>query len=236
MQLSLTKKPKGATVLEGFPGFGLVGTIVTEYLLDHLDCEKIGTCYFEDLPSTVAIHKGEVMDPVGIYYSKKFNLVIVHSVAAAIGVEWKAADMLNEVCKRIGAKSLYSIEGVSSPPGAQPEGRLFYYTTAKRGEARLQKAGLEPLGEGVIIGVTAAALLKTKIPMTCIFAEVQGNLPDSNAAAEVIRALDFLLGLKVDPKPLQKKAEEFEEKLHQLLEQAEKTNKQADKKVLSYLG
>ena len=236
MILNLKKKPKGATVVEGFPGFGLVGTIVTEYLLDHLKCEKIGSAYFEEMPATVAIHKGEVMDPVGVYYSKKFNLVILHSVSAVIGYEWKAADMVVEICKQIGAKELLSIEGVGAPPGVEVEHRTFYYTTKPKQEEHLKRAGMAPLGEGIIIGVTAAAMLKTKLPMTAVFAEVAGNMPDSLAAAEVIRVLDFLLKLKVDYKPLIKKAEEFEEKLHSLMEQAQNTQEEKERKNLSYFG
>ena len=236
MFLQLNKKPKGVSVVEGFPGYGLVGTIATEYMLDHLKCEKIGTAYFEELPSTIAIHKGEVLDPIGIYYSKKFNLVIIHSVVAMIGIEWKAADLVNEICKQLSAKQIYSIEGVGSPPGVPTSGRVFYYTSKKSDEKRLKIAKLAPLGEGVIIGVTAACLLKAKVPMVCLFAEVEGNLPDSKAAAEVIKVLDFLLKMKVDPKPLLKKAEEFEAKLHSLMEQAQQTQEAVDKKQLSYVG
>jgi len=47
--VKLTKKIKNPIVIEGFPGFGLVGTIVTEFLLDHLKCEEVGVHYFDKL-------------------------------------------------------------------------------------------------------------------------------------------------------------------------------------------
>ena len=37
MKIDLIKKPLNVTVVGGFPGFGLVGTITTEYLMDHID-------------------------------------------------------------------------------------------------------------------------------------------------------------------------------------------------------
>ena len=40
MKLILTKKPKKVTIVEGFPGFGLVATIACEFLLDHLFTHK----------------------------------------------------------------------------------------------------------------------------------------------------------------------------------------------------
>ena len=45
MKIELSKKPKNCTLIEGFPGFGLVGTIATEYLLEHLQTEKIGKIF-----------------------------------------------------------------------------------------------------------------------------------------------------------------------------------------------
>ena len=42
VSLELWKKPKGATIIEGFPGYGLVGPITTEFLIDHLKTEQIG--------------------------------------------------------------------------------------------------------------------------------------------------------------------------------------------------
>ena len=47
MKFELKKKPKNPTIIEGFPGFGLVGTIASEFLMSHLDCEQIGRFYFE---------------------------------------------------------------------------------------------------------------------------------------------------------------------------------------------
>jgi len=75
MQVKLTKKPKNARLIEGFPGFGLVGVIASEFLVNHLKCERIGRYYFEKLPATVALHNEHVIQPVGIFYNKEKRLV-----------------------------------------------------------------------------------------------------------------------------------------------------------------
>ena len=36
MRIELKKRPKRVTILEGFPGFGLVATIATEFLIQQL--------------------------------------------------------------------------------------------------------------------------------------------------------------------------------------------------------
>lgn len=233
--ITLTKTPKNVTIIEGFPGFGLVGTITTGFLVDHLACELIGKHYFEEAPVTLAVHACRIVDPIGIYYNKKYNIVIVHSISPAIGLEWKAADLVNDVCKQLSAKEIITIEGVgSSEIGAEP--RAFAYCTSKEAQKKLQKLGHDCLGEGIIVGVTAALLLRHKLPITSLFAETHSNLPDSKAASKIIEVLDKYLGLQVDAKPLLKQATEFETKLKTMIEQSHKAKDLQEKKQLSYMG
>lgn len=233
-EIQLSQKPKGVTVVEGFPGFGLVGTIATGFLIDHLKCERIGNHWFEELPATMAIHENKLVDPVGIYYSKKYNLVILHSIASVTGVEWMAADHVLDLCKQLTAKELISIEGVGSQKADSQ--RAFYYTTDAKNAKALEKAGVEKLSEGIIIGVTSALLLKSKLPHTSIFAETHTQLPDSKAAAKIVEVLDKYLGLEVDYKPLIKQAEEFEKRIKALVQKQSAAKEHIDKKKLSYIS
>lgn len=234
MELNLSKKPKGATVISGFPGFGLVGTIATGFLIDHLKCERIGNYWFEEMPATLALHDGKIVDPVGFYYSKKYNLVIIHSIAGVNGIEWLASDLIGRVCKELGAKELIAIEGVGSQK--MDSQRAFYYTTDAKNANVLAKNGVEPLKEGIIVGVTSAVLLKNSAPLTCIFSETHTNLPDSKSAAKVIEVLDKYLGLDVDYRPLLKQAEDFEGKIKDLLMKQAKAQEATDeKKATNYI-
>ena len=96
---------------------------------------------------------------------------------------------------------------------------------------------MEPLTEGIIVGVTGALLLRSeKVPVSCVFAEAQNNLPDSKAAAKVIEKLDKYLGLDVDYKPLLEQAEKFEGKLKNILTQSQKAQDISEKKKMSYVG
>lgn len=232
--IELTKKPKNVTIIEGFPGIGLVGTIATGFLIDHLDCEKIGRIYFVDAPPTIAIHGCNVIDPVTIYYNKKYNVVIIHSITAPTKIEWQAAEAVLDVCKQLQPKELITIEGV----GAQsPEPKTFYYTDNHQTRKQFEKLGVKCLGEGVVIGVTAGIMMKNKkFKLTNLFAEAAAKLPDSKAAANMIKTLDKYLGLKVNYEPLLKQAEAFEDKLKGLIKHAEIAQQSKDMKQLSYLG
>ncbi len=232
--LVLDKKPKGATVIEGFPGLGLVGTIATGFLLDHLKCEKIGTYYFEDPPATLAVHGNTIVDPIGIYYNKEYNIIVVHAITSAQGIEFHAADLVLELCKQVNASELITLEGVGSSEVEETRG--FFYTSHPQMKRTLENLGIDCLGEGIIMGVTAALLMRNQLPMLSLFAETHSKLPDSKAAAKIIEILDKFLGLKVNYEPLLKQAEEFERKLKGMLEQTMKAREMKDKKQVGYIG
>ena len=236
--VKLTSKPKNPIVIEGFPGFGLVGTIVTEFLLDHLKCEQIGMHYFPRLPATVAIHEGKMVPPLSVHYNKKYNLVIVHSIAGTQLIEWDAADLVLDICEQLNAKPLISIEGVGA---ANPEDeRVFYHTNEAELAKKYERIGVESLGEGIIVGVTGGLLIKADRPMNCLFAETHSKLPDARAAAKVIGVLDKIFGFEIDPKPLLKQAQQFEEKLKNIIAKAEEAQEEKEKKMMGekprYLG
>jgi uncharacterized protein len=230
----LKKIKKNPIVIEGFPGFGLVGSIVTEFLIQHLSCERLDNHYFVELPASVAIHEGKLIEPIGIYYNSRFNIVIIHSITAGNGIEWKAADFISEICDKVKAKELICIEGVGS--GQDSKGRCFFFTTERQKESELKSIGLEKLNEGIIMGVTSALLVKDKVPVVCLFGETESNMPDNKAAAKVIQVLDKMIGLDIDPKPLLESAKVFEQKFKSIMEQMKQANDEKDKKMMSYVG
>ena len=237
MEIKLKKKPKNPIIIEGFPGFGLVGTIASEFLVQHLKTEKIGKIVFNEMPAMVAIHESKVVEPLGIFYNAENNIIILNAITASQGFEWDIADTIAKMANDLDAKEIISLEGVGSGDG-QPSttSKVFYYSDRKDKKKKFESVKLEPLTEGIIVGVTGALLLRSeKVPVSCIFAETQSNLPDSKAAAKVIETLDKYLGLKVDYKPLLEQAEKFEDKLKGLLTQSQKAQELSEKKKMSYV-
>src|SRR3989344_3468396 len=195
MHVVLEKKPKSPIIIEGFPGFGLIGTITTEFLIKHLDAQLIGYIRMEEVPPEVPVHQGKAIEPVGVFYAAKENIVIVHALTSAQGFECELAKDILKMIKNI-----------------------------------------QPLREGIIMGVTGALMLHKDFPITCIFAETHSALPDSRASANIIRILDEVLNLKIDFKPLLDKAEEFEENIKQLLTKAKKATDTHQQKTQNYFG
>ena len=236
MEIKLWKKPKNCTIIEGFPGFGLVGTIASEFLIEHLKTEQIGKILFNDMPAMVAIHEGKVVEPLGIFYNEKYNIIILHAIIGANKAEWDLADAIGKVADDLKIKEIISLEGVGSAEESE-DTRVFYYTNNDKNVKLFEKAGIEPLKEGIIIGVTGAVLLRVeKMPVSCLFAETHSNLPDSKAAAKIIEALDKYIGMDIDYKPLLEQAQKFEDKLKTILQKSQEAQEVSDKKKLSYFG
>lgn len=234
----LKKVPKKVAIIEGFPGFGLVATIATGFLIEHLKCEQIGRYWFEDSMPTVAIHGCSAVDPIGIWYNKKNNIVIVQGVMSPSGHEWKFADFLYEIAGKMEAKEIITLEGVGSQEETSKV-KGFHFTNNKTKAKKLGELGIDCIGEGIIVGISSALLLRSylnKIPVTCLFSETHSKLPDSKAAAKVVEMLDKYLGLDVDTKPLMKQAEEFENKLKEMIEKQKQAKQTVTKKDISYLG
>ena len=177
MEYTLTKKPRGAKIVVGFPSIGLVSTIATKFMIDHRDVEVIGDISSEKIIPLTAIHKSNIVEPITLYYNKKYNLIIVQSITDVIGLEWDITKTILKIAKDVDAKEIVVLEGI---PSFKEEINLFYYSTKKI------NLKVNPLKEGIIMGVTASLLLKAgKIPITCLFAETHSNLPDSEAAAKI---------------------------------------------------
>ncbi len=245
MTLTLKKTLKDVTIIQGYPGFGLVGTIATEYMLEHLDVDSVGRILIEDQPALIAIHDGKVVEPIGLFYNKKFNILVVHAINATTGMEWKIAEFVLELAHKVSAKEIISIEGVGSPDMPQKETehayRVFSFTNSDERSKVFKKLKLAPLKEGIIMGVTSALLLEggEDFTISCIFGETRTHLPDSKAAANVLKALSDYLKLGLDIEPLLKSAERFEEKLKSVIEHSKaagQAKQKKSKKDLTYLG
>jgi uncharacterized protein len=223
-------------MIDGFPGFGLVGTITTEYLINTLNAKKIGLIYTEEIQPMVAIHEGKLVSPIGIYHDEKYNLVIIHIMTNVKGMEWEMGDFLLQISQELKAKEIISIEGVGTPVPTE-DTKVYHYSNFSEGHKKFNQVKVPPLQEGIILGVTATLLLQAKeADVSCIFVETHSNLPDSKAAAKAIEVLDKYLNLKVDYKPLLEEAEKFEKKIRNIMEQGEIAKVQQEKKNLSYVG
>ena len=110
MEIQLDEKPKrGAVIIQGFPGFGLVSTIATEFLIDHLKAKRIGKIRSNKISPVIALHNGELLEPLGVFYDSKNNIIIVRAISPVKDVEWELTESLTKFSNEIKAKEIISI-------------------------------------------------------------------------------------------------------------------------------
>jgi len=236
LKLELTEKPTTKpTLIEGFPGFGFVSTIATEFLIKHLNAKMIGRMTSDKIQPIAAIHKGQVIHPIGIFYDKKNNLMIIQAVTPVDGLEWEIAETVDELCKQIKVKEIIGLEGVSSQVSTK-DPKVFCFSKEKLANERMNKLKIMPLEEGIIIGVTGALLMKSSSPVSCFFVEAHSQMPDNKAAAKLVESVDKYLKLQLDTGPLLNKAKEMEVKLRDLMGKVSDTKAARDQKHLDYMG
>jgi predicted ATP-grasp superfamily ATP-dependent carboligase len=220
LELQLKLKPKSPIIIEGFPGLGFVATIATEYLLDHLKMHPIGRVWSPRFVPMALIHNKRIVQPIEIFHNDKHNLIVTEAVSGVGGLEWELAEAIISLYKKTNAKEIISIEGISGPVERKVP-QVYYFTNQPDKKAVLEKIGLKEIAEGVIFGVSGALMIKLPkdVKVIALFVETHSDLPDSRAAAKLIQVLDQYLGLKIDYKPLLKRAAGFEEKLRELIGQ-----------------
>lgn len=223
----LSQSPSDVTVIEGFPSFGLVSTIAIEFLMEQLDCDMIGEFVYDDFSPSVAIHDGELVKPMSIWHDPSNELVVLHTTLDVEGHEWDVAETILDLADDLSAKEIITLEGLSST-----EEDTTAYTFDSEG---LAEAGAEPLEESVLMGITAALMLRSD-DISPLFAGAHSQLPDGQAATEIVKILESYLDLDVDLEPLREKTEQFEEKLQEMKQQTQQTQEEAKKRRLNYFG
>ncbi len=213
----------GYTLIEGFPGMGLVGTIAAKYISEKLELEMIGHIESSIFVPIIRVHNGYLVFPSRVYASEKHKIVVLiseqiiptpytDSIARAV-VEW---------IKKKKIKSVISLSGIRSVP----EGQNTVYGIASNSESKktLKKYDIELIKEGITSGITALIMLKLKdekIDAISLMGNVEAAA-DYKSASVLLEKLNDMLGLQIDVKPLEKEAKETEKSLMKNLEELKK--------------
>ncbi len=207
-----------AIILEGSPGAGLIGNIIGWLLVDNLKMREIGYVESKYFPPLAVLYKGIALHPFRIY--EKDGLVLF--LSDFIVPQNVVFDMTNSIVdwmEKNNSKQLITFNSAIVRQKSNPAGAVANSTTALD---KIKEKELPILQIGNINGISGTLLTQTaqkNIPATCILAETLTQYPDPRAAAEAVKALNTLLDLKIDNKPLLDEAQEIESRLQKLAEE-----------------
>ncbi len=217
------KNLKGYTLIEGFPGLGLVGTICAKHLIEKIDFRKYGYIQSNIFVPIIRIREGKPVYPSRIFVNDRLKLIVILSeqVIPAQFIDDFARAIVQWVCKK-GIKRVISLSGIQ----VEEAERKIYGMGANDNSIKLLKQyHIEPIAEGVTTGISALMMLELK----CEKVEAISLLntvkiaADYKSAAELIKKLNEILSLKLGVEPLLNEAKKTEEEITSYMQKMKET-------------
>jgi uncharacterized protein len=235
-ELKIFSKPlptDGTSVLMGFPGSGLVGTIALQYMVDQLEFELIGTMTSKFFPPLAMMNKGVINDPVRIY--RKDNVAaILADIPIHPMICYEISNGIMDWIAPFKPKEVLTIAGIITN---EPEKRVFGVATTQEALPRIQDLTLI-LPIGSISGIASSLLTECKIrgiPGYGLLGETV-NAPDPRSSAATIEVLNKMYNFGLDVQPLIEQAVEIEQSMGRLAEEVQQSVETTPKKDLPMYG
>jgi len=218
----------GYTLIEGFPGLGLVGTIAVKYLVERLKFEPIGHIETNFFIPIISIKHGLPVYPSRIFVHKKKKLVAI--ISEQIIPKAMVRPLAKAVVKWITQKGIHkviSLEGIRTKGSMKKMESVYGIADSEVAKKDLKKNKITIVMDGITTGVTAMILLELSQNKKINSYSLLGNVQiaaDYKASAECLRRLNSMLNLSIDVEPLLKEAKETEQALLKQLESLRETH------------
>ncbi|MDN7025199.1 proteasome assembly chaperone family protein [Methanoculleus sp. FWC-SCC1] len=208
------------SVLIGFPGSGLVGSIALQYLVEQMEFEQIGSITSKYFPPVALMAKGVISAPVRLY-EKDSLAAIVSDVPIHPMICYEVANGIMNWLVQYNLREIVMIAGITTN---EPEKRVFGVATNQNVLEKIaENTIILPMGS--ISGIAASILTECKtrgIPGMGLLGETV-NTPDPRSSASTIEVLNKIYSLGLDVQPLLDQAVEIEAAMAQIAEQVQKT-------------
>jgi uncharacterized protein len=226
-----------AMVIIAFPTVGLISSIAGHFIIDSLKLKEVGAITSRYLSPTAVIHKSRPSPPVRIYIGKKECgprescdrlAVIISEFMPSMEIIKPLADTIFDWVIEKGGKIITGLEGTHALGDIEEKNLEVYGVgTTRYMSSFLKKYKIKETKEGMITGITGVLLYEgvlRKRDVVCLLAEAHADYPDSRAAGNLLGKLDVMLpGIKIDPEPLYKEAENIETKIKHFMQQSKPT-------------
>jgi len=220
------------TLVEGFPGVGLVGKIATDHLIDAHEMTHYANVHCDGIPPVTVYRDGDpaAMTPVRLYAAPESDLVALRSdVPVGPGAATAVAECLDswfdETALLPAFLSGLGRERDESAPG------LYGVATGDGGEALDRAAVTAPSESGLVSGPTGAMLaaaLEAGRDAVGLVVESDPRFPDPEAARVLVRdGIDPIAGTETSTDRLVEQATEIRDAKQQLAEQMRRATEES---------
>ncbi|MFW6317392.1 MAG: proteasome assembly chaperone family protein [Halorubrum sp.] len=204
------------TLVEGFPGVGLVGKIATDHMIETHELDHYANVHCDGLPRVAVYREADpaVTTPVRLYADEEKDLVALRSdVPVNPGAATEVADCLESWFAEVSVFPVF-LSGLGHEKGEAPPA-IYGVATGDGGDA-LGRADVEdPPEAGLISGPTGAMLaeaLERDRDAVGLVVESDPQFPDPEASRILIRnGIDPIAGTETPTEGLVDQASEIRE-------------------------
>lgn len=219
----------------GLPDAGLVGSISVSHMIRELKPREVGGIDIERLmPPIVLVKQGEPRPPLRLFL--KDNILILSSEAPIPPSSiYPLSQAILEYTAKRRIDYIVSLTGIGSPSrikNGQP--RVFWSANGRRALEEVARLGITAFDEGILIGPYAIILKEANRFLAnniVLLVESFPDLPDPEAAAEVIKVFSKLTGISIDVSKLLEEAEMIRLKTKELMRHTAKVMNQMGKSM-----
>ena len=223
------------TLIEGFPGVGLVGKIAADHLIEVFAMRHHANIYCADLPAVAVYHEGDatLRPPMRLYVDDAHDLMVLQS---DVPVGSAAAEDIAETLEEwSGGRSIHPIYLSGIPRDQNDASPTLYGVGNDKGVQRLEAAGIPtPAETGLISGPTGVLLYQAIRQETSVVGLVVGSdprFPDPEAAEVLVRTgIGPLVDVEIPVDDLIDSAEQIrraKQRLAQQMQEAQDESTQA---------
>ena len=203
----------------GFTTAGMVGVIAASHIIKMLKMRQLGTVLNAEFPAVALIHNEVPKHPVRVYQGDGVG-VFTSEIQFKNEQDIMFASTVLEWFTKGGFDRLIIIDGLVDT-GNVASGQLFGVGSSESARRRLRDAGIEPIQQGIVAGITGFLLGegdRLGIDVTALLAEASSLYPDARAAALAVEAIGDLTGLEIPLSELLENAQTIESSVQEVIE------------------
>jgi len=212
------------TLVEGFPGVGLVGKIATDHMIETHEMVHYANVHCDGLPRVAVYREGDraVTTPVRLYADEERDLLALRSdVPVNPGAATEVAGCLESWFTETAVFPIF-LSGLGREKGEEPPA-IYGIATGNGGEALDRADAEEPTEAGLVSGPTGAMLaeaLERDRDAVGLVVESDSQFPDPEAARILIqKGIDPIAGTETPTDGLVDQAGEIREAKQAFAEQ-----------------
>ena len=207
---------KNPIIFAGFVGAGLVGSIAIECMIKKLKMKEIAYMRSKYLPPSTVFMNGRLRHPFRFYANEEGTVcAIICEITLQMKGLYTIAGAILDWAKEKGSNEIIILDGVASAVHDKKA-----YCAAEEDLCRVMAdKNISVVPHGFITGISGGILNE------CLIREIQGIallvkanaiIPDPEAAATIIEAVNRLYEMKIDTSDLKKEKERITAELEEL--------------------